>query len=75
VEVKGMLAENREFDGKEGGSEGVAANGLTKRAGAGGVFGGRSKNLEGLVEEGGIVGGEGGGGASDGGEELGLGKA
>jgi hypothetical protein len=47
-----MLAEDREFGGKEGGSEGVAANGLTKGASAGGEFGGRSRNLEGLVEEG-----------------------
>jgi hypothetical protein len=76
VEVKGMLAADREFVGKEGVSEGVAANGLTKGAGTGGELGGRSKKLESLVEEGGMVCGEGrGGGASDGGEEFCLGEA
>jgi hypothetical protein len=36
----------------------MASNGLAKRAGGGGEFGGGTKDLEGLVEEGGIVGRE-----------------
>jgi hypothetical protein len=75
VEVEGLVLESGEGGGKEGSSEGMAANGLAKRAGTRGEFRGRAKNLEGLVEEGGMGGGEGGGGASDGGEEFGLGEA
>jgi hypothetical protein len=38
----------------------MATNGLTKGVGTGGEFGGGTKDLKGLVEEGGVVSREGG---------------
>jgi hypothetical protein len=75
MEGEGGMLEVGEVGVDERVGEGCAANGLAKRAGASGEFGGGAEDGESLVEEKGIGGGEGGGGTSNGGKELGLGEA
>jgi hypothetical protein len=75
VEVKGIASKGRKLGSNEGGDEIGAANGLAKVTSPGGELGVGGEKVEGLAEVGSVRWRERRGGAGDGGNIFGFGKA